>query len=319
MTENKSGAPYKKSILHTTGILILKGMAFLPFWIVYGLSDFLAFLLRYVVRYRKKVIFGNLRNSFPEFSETEIRRLAWKFYRHFADITLESVKGYGMTRADFDARMVFKGLEEMNALAEQGKSVLLLGFHYNNWEWSGFAQIYLKHRYLVVYNPMRGNPQFEEYLLGIRRRWGAETIPVHKSARATLEFDRKQEPVALVLAADQRPPAITRFWASFMNQEASFNQGPGKIAKKTNQPVFLHLTRKISRGHYEVSFIPLIMDPREVSEEEIMLTYVRAMERYIREEPAWYLWSHRRWKQQRPDGYAMADDLPGVGEATRDR
>lgn len=304
MTEATTTA-YRKSPWHSIGIFLLKGISYLPFWCIYLLSDLFAFVLRHVVRYRREVITTNLRNAFPEYSEQEIRKLTGRFYHHFADITLESLKGYSMSRKEFDQRMVFKGVEEMNALAEAGRSVLLLGFHYNNWEWSGFAQLYLKHQYLVVYNPVRGNPQFEEYLLGIRRRWGAQTIPVHKSARATMEFDRKQQPVGLVLAADQRPPVITRFWTVFMNQEACFNQGPEKIARKTNQPVFLHVTRKLKRGHYEVSFLPLIMNPSEVSEQEILLTYVKAMEKYIKEEPAWYLWSHRRWKQTRPEGYPL--------------
>ena len=304
MTEETTQKPSPFD-LHTIGIFLLKGISWLPFWMIYGLSDLMAFILRYVIGYRRKVILDNLRHAFPEYGEKEISRLMWRFYRHFSDITLESLKGYSMSREAFSKRIIFRGVEEMNALAERGKSVVVLGFHYNNWEWSGFGQVYLKHKYLVVYNPMRGNPRFEEYLLKIRERWGALTIPVHKSARTLLESDRSQLPVALVLAGDQRPPFITRFWTTFMNQEACFNQGAGKIAMKTNQPVFFHLTRKIRRGYYEVSFIPLIMDPSQSSEQEILLAYVRTMEKYIREDPAYYLWSHKRWKQERPGDYQL--------------
>ena len=305
MTAKREEKPMKKSLLRSVGIFLLKGISYFPFWFIYGLSDIFALLLRHVVRYRKKVITTNLRNSFPEYSDKEIQKLAGKFYRHFADITLETIKGYSMSRKSFDRRIVFRGVEEMNALADEGRSILLLGFHYNNWEWSGFTQTYMKHKYLVVYNPMRNNPQFEEYLLGIRERWGAQTIPVNKSARASLEFDRKQQPVALALGADQRPPVITRFWTTFLNQETCFNQGPERIARKTNQPVFLHFTRKLRRGYYEVSFIPLFMDPSGVPEQEFLLSYVKTMEKVIREEPAYYLWSHKRWKQQRPEDYPL--------------
>jgi KDO2-lipid IV(A) lauroyltransferase len=292
-------------VFKITGICLLKLISYLPFPVLYGLSGIFSFILQYVVRYRKEVITANLRLAFPEYNDKQIAVIVRKFYRHFGDITLETVKGYSLSREEFSRRITFRGVDLMNDYAEKGKSVILLGMHYNNWEWSGFGQLYLKHQYLVVYNPVRGNPRFEEYLLAIRERWGAQTIPVHKSSRKALEFSQRAIPVTLALVADQRPADVTRFWTTFLNQEACFYQGPEKIARKSNQPVFFHLTRKIKRGHYEVSFIPLFENPAEVSEQEILIRYVRTMEKYIREEPAYYLWSHKRWKQKRPEGYAI--------------
>ncbi len=305
MSTDDNNLPPNGSYSRTAGIFMLKGLSHLPFWFLYGLSDLMALVLQFVMKYRKEVIITNLRRAFPEYNDREIARVVRKFYRHFADITLESVKAYSMSWKSFDQRVTFRGIDQMNAYYEQGKSVIVLAMHFNNWEWSGSAQPLMKHQYLVIYNPMRNNPEFEEYLRQIRERWGAKMIPVHKSSRSAMEFDRMKIPVALVLAADQRPPVITRFWTTFLNQEACFYQGPEKIARKSNQPVFFHLTRKIKRGHYEVSFIPLVENPTEVTEQEIMLTYVQTMEKYIREEPAYYLWSHKRWKQQRPDGYTL--------------
>lgn len=305
MSTDDNNLPRERSFSRNAGIFLLKGLSYLPFWFLYGLSDLMALVLQYGMKYRKEVIITNLRRAFPEYSDREISSVVRKFYRHFSDITLESLKACSMSRKSFDRRITFRGIDRMNAYHELGKSVIVLGMHFNNWEWSGSAQPLMKHQYLVIYNPMRNNPEFEEYLRQIRERWGAKMIPVHKSSRSAMEFDRMKIPVALVLAADQRPPVITRFWTTFLNQEACFYQGPEKIARKSNQPVFFHLTRKIKRGHYEVSFIPLVENPTEVTEQEIMLTYVRTMEKYIREEPAYYLWSHKRWKQQRPDGYTL--------------
>lgn len=283
----------------------LKALSRLPFPVIYGLADFLSYILQYVAGYRRRVIRENLRNAFPEKSEKEIRQLMRAFYVHFCDISLETAKGWNMTREDFAKRVTIKGTEEMNKLADKGKSVVLLAMHYNNWEWSSVTQAYLKHQYLVVYNPVRGNPMFEEYLLAMREKFGAKTIPFHKSARTLVDFHKMERPVCLALGGDQRPPIVTPFWTTFLNQEACFNSGPEKIAKRTNQPVFFFLTRKVKRGHYEIEFIPLIENPADLSHEEILLTYVRTMEKYIREAPEYYLWSHKRWKQQRPEGYNL--------------
>jgi KDO2-lipid IV(A) lauroyltransferase len=283
----------------------LKWISKLPFPVIYGLSDFLSVILQYVAGYRRGVIFDNLRRSFPEKNPKEIRCLMRKFYVHFCDISLETAKAWNMGREDFARRVTIKGAEEMNRLADEGKSVVLLAMHYNNWEWSSITQAYLKHQYLVVYNPVRGNPMFEEYLLAMREKFGAKTIPFHKSARTLVDFHKMERPVCLALGGDQRPPVITPFWTTFLNQEACFNPGPEKIAKRTNQPVFFILMRKLKRGHYEIEFIPLIENPAELSHEDILLKYVRTMEKYIAEAPEYYLWSHKRWKQKRPEGYEL--------------
>jgi Kdo2-lipid IVA lauroyltransferase/acyltransferase len=292
-------------ILNIIILSLLKGLSRLPFFILYGLADVLAVILHYGIGYRRKVIEENLRRSFPEKEDREIRRMVKAFYRHFCDISLETAKAWSMTREDFEKRLIIRGTDEMNRLCREGKSVILLAMHYNNWEWTAYTQTKLEHKYLVVYNPVRGNPRFEQYLLQMREKWGAQTIPVHKSVRTIMDFNKMNIPVCLGLVGDQRPPYITKFWTTFLNQEACFNLGPEKIAQRTNQPVFFCLPKKIKRGYYEISFVPLIENPASMSQEDIMLTYVRTMEKYIREAPEYYLWSHKRWKQQRPEDYLL--------------
>jgi KDO2-lipid IV(A) lauroyltransferase len=286
-------------------ISLLKGISRLPFPLLYLLADFLAFMLHRVVGYRRKVILTNLRLSFPEKSQKEIHTIIRRFYHYFADMTLEIIKGYSISRQAMGKRVTYKGIKTMNAYAEQGRSILLFGMHYGNWEWSGLAQQWMKHQYQVIYNPMRNNPEFDVFLQRIRERWGAKTLPVDKSAKIALGYQTGSVPNCVVLAEDQRPPFITHFWTTFMNQEACFNSGVEKIARKTNQPIFLHHCRRIKRGHYEISFTPLVENPSEVSEQEILLTYVKTIEKQIREAPEYYLWSHRRWKQKRPEGYPL--------------
>lgn len=298
----------KSSIKHSLNslvVILLKGISRLPFPVMYGLSWTLSLILQYVIGYRRNVIRENLEKSFPEKSASEIRKIVRAFYVHFCDITMETAKAWSMTRDDFEKRLKIGGLEYMNRLAEEGRSVIALAMHYNNWEWTSYTQAYLKHRYLVIYNPVRNNLQLEEFLNQMRERWGAETIPVHKSARTVLDFHRLEKPTCLGLVGDQRPPFVTKFWTTFLNQEACFNSGPERIAQRTNQPVVFLFTRKIRRGHYQMDFIPLIENPGEMTQEEIMLTYIRAMESYILQAPEYYLWSHKRWKQQRPEDYPL--------------
>jgi len=286
-----------------TGILIL--VSRLPFGVIYGLSDFFYLLVRYVIKYRKKVIIENLSYAFPEKSDKEIKKLTAKYYRHFCDLSLETVKLLHMGREQVNKRIKYKGAELLNKYFKEGNSVIVLAMHHNNWEWCSSVQLFIDHLVLMVYSPMRGNNAFEEFLIHSREQWGGVCVPIHKSARTILEFNKQGRPTALWLAADQAAKATSKFWTVFLNREAPFFSGPEKIAKKTNQPVFFHQIRKTGRGKYEVEFIPLFKNPAEVTEKDILLGYVRKMEEIIRKEPEFYLWSHRRWKHKRPENIPL--------------
>lgn len=304
MEDKASGISFVSLFRHFY-IALLKGISRLPFPVLYLISDFLAFLMYRVIGYRKEVVRTNLERSFPEKSQQEIKVIMHRFYHYFADTTLETIKGYSISRKELSKRVIYKGIETMNVYAEQGRSILLFGMHYGNWEWSGLAQLTMKHQYQVIYNPMRNNPEFDVFMRQIRERWGVKTVPVHKSGKVVLGYRSGGAPNCVVLAEDQRPPSVTPFWTTFMNQEACFNVGVEKVARKTRQPIFLHHCKRIKRGYYEMTFSLLVENPAELSEQEIMLTYVRAIEERIREAPEYYLWSHRRWKQVRPEGYEL--------------
>uniref|UniRef100_UPI0032171DE3 lysophospholipid acyltransferase family protein n=1 Tax=uncultured Draconibacterium sp. TaxID=1573823 RepID=UPI0032171DE3 len=294
-----------KRMLNAFVVGVLKGISALPFWMIYGLADFMYLLLKYVVKYRKKVIVENLTYAFPDKNKTEIEQIANKFYRHFCDFSLETIKLYNMKEKELDKRFLVRGIENLNRIAQNGKSIIVLGMHYSNWEWGSSIQTKSLHKLLMVYNPIRGNQAMERFLLHSREKWGGESVQVHKSARVLFEYIKKGEPGALWLAADQTPPANSPFWTMFLNREAPFFNGPEKIAKKTNQPVVFIYVRRIKRGYYEALPSVLIEEPGKVESKEIMLRYIQKMEEVIHAEPEYYLWSHRRWKHSRPEGIEL--------------
>ena len=293
------------SILDRMVVFLCKLAARLPFRIIWVLADIFYVLLFYVVRYRRKVVRENLVRSFPEKSLKEIKRIEKEFYHHLSDLGLETIKFNQMTEAEIDDRFKVHNLDIYEEYFQQGKSLILLGMHHNNWEWSGSIQRFIKSQYLVVYNPVRGNKALERFILDSRERFGAQSIQVNHSVRTALALNESARPGALVLGADQTPPPNAQFWTTFLNQETAFFTGPMKIAMKTNQPVVLHHTRKTGRGRYEVYHYKLIENPAEVKPEEIMMAYINKLEQIIRDEPEYWLWSHRRWKHKRPENVRL--------------
>jgi len=288
-------------------VLLCKLTARLPFWIIFGLADIFYVFIYYIARYRRNVVHENLVRSFPEKSPEEIRKITKKFYHHLSDIGLETIKFNRMTEKQIDERLKVHGLEIYEEYYKQGKSIIVLGQHHNNWEWSGSMQRFIKSQFLVVYNPVRKNKALERFILDTRERFGAKSIQVNHSVRTALAFDQNERPSSLMLAADQTPPPTSQFWTTFLNQETGFFAGPMKIAKKTNQPVIMHHTRKTGRSRYEVFHYKLIENPADYTPEEIMMAYVVKLEEIIKSEPEYWLWSHRRWKHKRPANIKLYD------------
>jgi len=288
-------------------VWLLIALSYLPFWVLYRISDIMYFLIRHVVKYRFNIISTNLKHSFPEKTEIEIAGIRNRFYRHFCDMFFESIKMYSISDKEMAKRVTIVGIQVSESYFKEGKSIIALAMHYNNWEWTSYVQSVLSHVILVVFNPVRGNQAMERFLTHNREKWGAKCAPVDRIARTILEYNIKGIKTGVWLAADQTPPASSKFWTMFLNQETPFFQGPEKIAVTTNQPVLFQHTKKVGRGKYVIEYSLLFDNPKEVEQKNILLAYIRKCEEIIQAEPEYYLWSHRRWKHKRPEGIELTE------------
>ncbi len=282
-----------------TGIFLLKILAKLPFGLLYLISDVFYLFVFYVVGYRRKVVTRNLRNAFPEKTESEITSISKKFYRHFSDLTLETIKMRSMKPAEFDKRMKVNNVGLVNQYFDKGKSVLVLTMHYNNWEWGTYISVILKHKSLAVYKPLQ-DATFDKFMNETRTKFGTELIRNDQIYKRVLNAEKQNEPVFIWLAGDQTPPVFHKSWFRFLNQDALFYPGPAIISKRFSQPVFFQKIDKTGRGIYETTFELLIENPEIYTETEIIKIYIQRMEEVIREKPEFYIWSHKRWKHKRP-------------------
>lgn len=296
-----------KRLFNKLGVLLLQAVSHLPFFILYFLSDIFYIFINKVFKYRKKVIVTNLKNSFPEKSEAEIKDITRKFYRHFCDIFVESLKGYSISKEKLLKRFEYKSLDLFERYYNEGRSVILVGMHFNNWEWCSVMPELVKHRIYGVYSPIRGNEAFNNYLRKSRSRFKGNLIPMDKSARLAVDFAKSEIPQAIWLLADQSPPPNTKSWIMFLNQETGFFSGPEKIAFRSRQPLVFEHVKKVGRGRYNVFHYPLIEDYEGIESGDILIAFTRKMEELIREDPQYYLWSHRRWKRKRPEDIPLIE------------
>lgn len=282
---------------------LLLGLASLPWAVLYGLSAVLYFLMAYVVRYRRRVIRVNLRNSFPEKPETEIQQLMRDFYRHFAEVMVEILKLAVMPNAELLSRVQLRNAELLDRWLAEGRLALALGSHTGNWEWILTAGALRLRQGTVdgVYKPLM-NPFFEHFLYRLRTRTGAQLVPMREVLRHLVRH--RNEARVLSLLSDQAAgPEDKPYWTTFLHQDTSFYTGADRLAAQFNCPVAYVNIRRLRRGHYELAVTEIHDGNTPLDKNATVITeaFARLLERDIQTSPADYLWSHRRWKHKRSE------------------
>ena len=288
------------NLLGNTGIFLLKAFGLAPFWLMYFFSDVFYLIGYYIIGYRKKTVFTNLRNAFPEKTDKEIQKISKAFYHHLSDLFFETIKAFQASEETLQKRFCYKNLEVMDELYHQGKSVALLSGHYANWEWTIAMPKYLLHQVNGIYRPMQ-NKRFDQYMKKVRSRFGGCLIPASTSLRTMIGFEQSGVISSTYYLTDQTALADTKYWLMFLNQETPIFPGPEKIASRFKQAVVFMDIQKVCRGYYEVEFTKLFDDASQTREFEVTKTHTQFLEDIIRKRPEHWLWSHKRWKHQRPE------------------
>lgn len=271
----------------------------LPLRVLYLFSDILYMVLYYFPGYRKDVVINNLRNSFPEKSDNELRTISKKFYRHLSDLFIETLKLQHISNAEMERRFVYKNCSVLNKMKQEGKSAIACLGHYGNWEWSVDFPRFIDYKILGVYKPLH-NKYFDRYFNGIRKKNEIELVPMANTLRAILSQMRNGVSTLTILIADQTPPrGEIQYWTNFFNQETPVYLGIEKIARKFNMPVVYLRIDKIKRGYYELYVDVITEDPQSLKENELTDLHVRRLEDHIRTRPELWLWTHKRWKHKR--------------------
>ena len=281
-------------------MLFFKYFSKLPFFVLYGISDFAYFIIYQVVGYREKVVFENLRNSFPKKTELEIKQIAKDFYKHIADLFIEFLKGYTITKDEISDRVKIVNLDVIKSYTDKNQSVIIVTGHIGNWEWL-IHPLNLSHIPMDIVYQKLSSPLFDKLTLFIRSRFTITPL-IEKQDTLRKTVDRKDITRALVLGSDQSPQNWkSAYWTTFLNQDSGFFTGTERIARKYDYPVIFSEMRRMKRGYYEIEFteIAISNEYQNLPMGEITERFVRILEQSIHKYPSDYLWSHRRWKHKR--------------------
>lgn len=272
-------------------------ISMLPFRVFYWFSDLMFFLVYRVVGYRKKVVLSNLELVFPEKEKSELLNIRRSFYRHMCDMFLEMVRTMNMGKADFDRHYQIKNIELLREIAKT-KSVLIVCAHYANWEWNVSINNHVTTNGYAIYQKI-GNPYFDRLIKRIRGRFNTEPITQKETVRTVMRNEQDGIRGIYGMVSDQSPQLHrAQYWSPFMGVAVPIYNGPELIARKLDLAVLFARVTKVKRGYYSLELVPITRSGKTTEEGEITEAFLRLTEGLINENPAHYLWTHRRWKHR---------------------
>ncbi len=279
--------------------LLLKPLSYLPLSVLYVISNPFHLVITHIIRYRRQTVLQQLRTCFPAKEEREIRQISRRFYRHFVDLLMESLRMFSMPKKEILQRYRVTNPEVFETARQKRQHIALVASHYNNWEMACCGiQLYVQNDVFGIYSPLT-NAFMDGRLREARERFGIRMV----SKRGLHQFFLKKDSHAstvLIFAADQSPRArSSKHWIDFLGQPTAFMTGTERYAKKYNLPVYYMFMKKVKRGHYEATFKLLSDEPQSLPEGCVTLLHTRELEKEILEDPAHWLWSHKRWKKKK--------------------
>ncbi|WP_212005477.1 lysophospholipid acyltransferase family protein [Chitinophaga sp. HK235] len=250
------------------------------------------FLLYKVMRYRYTEVIQNLSRSFPEKSYEEIKRIALEFYRHFSRLFAEIPVLMMLPRGRVAKRLVLEGATLVEQYQAEGRPVIIMLGHYGNWECLSLLPALLRCRVYGVFKPL-SNRFFDRLMKKIRSRFGLQLLSMEEVPRHMLQ--RRLPPGAYIFVSDQSPPHCKHI-VDFLHQPTSVITGTERLARATNAVVLYAVLHKTKACQWKMSLSLITEEPVNTAPFEITHIFNARLEDDIRQRPAYWLWTHRRWK-----------------------
>lgn len=268
----------------------------IPLSFGHSFSVFLAFLIRYVFRYRNDIVKDNIHKAFPDLSEKERKSIAKEVYYNFSSLWIEFLQNWRIDVKFIDKYFNVYNWETMEDTIKENKGVILLTGHIGNIEWLGqFMSIKLPEIYAIGKNI--SNPYIHDFVEKNRTQNGAIIIYTKNAFEKSMELLKKKKILAIAGDQDARKRAV---WVDFFNIPSATAQGTAIFQIKTGVPIVFVAQIRTKWGHFDLHFekiqIPENLELNEQNIFDVTQIHTKVLEKWIKKYPGQYFWTHKRWK-----------------------
>ncbi|HSP16837.1 MAG TPA: lysophospholipid acyltransferase family protein [Thermoanaerobaculia bacterium] len=249
-----------------------------------------------LVRSRDRLAMRNLRATFPQRSEKDLRATLDECWRHFGRQMLAYVRMQTMTPEEVLARCEIVNREILDNAVAAGHGVILISAHFGSWEVGGLVITSIAKRVRIVARRL-DNEFLEEELARIRASTGAEVIDRRHAARPLLQA--LEENAVVVLVPDQAVLPREGVLAPFLGRRAWTTPAPAKLAVRRGSSIVFVFCIPAGLRHRLEFEEPIRVDRLMENERDPVALTTRindVISRRIADRPELWLWMHDRWK-----------------------
>jgi len=269
-----------------------------PFFVLYLISDFIFLILFYLIGYRKKLVLSNLKRVFSDKTEKEILKIRRQFYHHFVDIFMEMIKTFTISEKQIKKHYNFTNISLLDQIGESGKSMVVVGSHYGNWEWVVSMSLHVGFDAYGTYTKIN-NKLLEDKIKSTRSRFGGHMV-LKKDTIKNIANNYKNNKIGIYGLLSDQSPQIGRafYWADFLGVRVPIHTGAEMLSKRYDCAYVFMEVNKVKRGYYDVSFELISDEPKSIPDFQLTDVFLEKVEKQIRKTPEYYFWTHNRFKHE---------------------
>lgn len=236
----------------------------------------------------------NLKIAFPDMDSETRRRLLVAQWDNLGRLTAEFQLMHKLTPQS--GRVEIVGGERLRAVAESGKTAVLISGHFSNWEVMATVIVHLGVKCQVTYRAAN-NPYIDRRIIETRKRYGV-TLMAPKGGDGSREvLTAMAEGEAVALLNDQK--FNQGVVAPFFGVPATTAPGPSRLALKFGCPMIPMSVERTTGARFRVTIWDDIAPPKtgdRAADIEQGVRNVNAfIEARVRDRPDQWFWTHKRW------------------------
>ncbi len=278
------------------GLGLMRLSALLPYPVILFLGRTLGRIYMRLSPKRRRIAETNLRLCFPVKDDNWRAQLLRDSFDSIGTSLLETALSWWGADRKMNPLGHVTGMENLQQAVDAGKGVLLLSAHFMVPEVGG---CYLSQ--LSEFNAMyrRSSNKLMDHMILSQRQKRLGRLFSTKDVRGVIRSLRKGETVWY--ATDQNSARRESVFVDFFGIKASSNTATARLAKITGAAVVPFLTTRRADGSgYDLRLEPALENYPSGDLETDTQRINDLVEAWVREYPAQYLWTHRRFRT-RPD------------------
>jgi Kdo2-lipid IVA lauroyltransferase/acyltransferase len=291
----RQDAPMPRGHLLLKGLLwVLRGLSLLPLRVLRPLGSGLGTLVWWLAVPRRRVTLINLRLCFPQWSERECRRVGREHFQWFTRSILERfIMWFG--KPERIRRLVT--IENEAVLREHlGRPMIILAPHFVGLD-AGGTRLSMESGFVTMYQRQK-NPVLDAAMLAARQRFSdGVVLSRQQGVRSAIRLIRQGLPFYYLPDLDLG--ARDAIFVPFFGVPAATVTATARLAAMTGAVVLPFVVRMTPDG-YVGRFYPPWQDFPGDDIEAATRRMNAFIEDRVREAPAQYLWSHKRFKTRPP-------------------